>query len=384
MTQWRIPFTRVHLTGKELDYLREAVESRQLAGDGSFTRRCHRWLEEATGCHRALLTPSGTAALEIAAIVAGIEPGDEVIMPSFTFPSTANAFVLRGAIPVFVDIEPRTFNIDPDAVAAAVTPRTRAIVPVHYAGTLCDMDAIGAIARDAGVVVIEDAAQALLSARDSQQAGTFGALAALSFHQTKNITAGEAGAILINDPSLVERAEIVREKGTDRSRFFRGEVDKYTWVDIGSSYLPGELIAAFLLAQLEDAERITRARKAVWDRYHELLAPFEEEGLLVRPHKLSQGANAHIYSVLLPSLAERTHVIEELKRQGIGAVFHYVPLHSSPAGLKYCRTSGPLRVTDEVSERLVRLPIWSDMTEADVDLVTAALGAALRVPARRS
>jgi dTDP-4-amino-4,6-dideoxygalactose transaminase len=373
----RLPFTRIHLAGRELEYVREAIESRQLAGDGAFTRRCERWLEETLGCGRALLTHSCTAALEMAAILAEVGPGDEVILPSFTFASTANAFVLRGAVPVFVDIDPVTLNIDPRRAAAAVTARTKAIVPVHYAGVACDMNAIEELARAHGLIVIEDAAQALLSSHRGRLLGSIGALAALSFHQTKNVTSGEAGALLINDPRLFARADIVREKGTNRSQFHRGEVDKYTWVDIGSSYLPGELIAAFLLAQLESAAEITAARKAVWTRYHAALEPLEQQGFLVRP-AMADG-NAHIYYVLLQSLDARAEVIETLGRRGVSAVFHYVPLHSSPAGLRYGRAAGTLAVTDDVSDRLLRLPIWPDMTEADVELVVEGVGAALYV-----
>jgi dTDP-4-amino-4,6-dideoxygalactose transaminase len=380
MTKYRIPFTRIHSTGRELDYLREAVESGQLAGDGAFTRQCERWLAETIGCARALVVHSGTAALEMAAILAELAPGDEVIMPSFTFPSTANAFVLRGAVPVFVDIEPRTLNIDPEAVAAAVTSRTRAIVPVHYAGVGCDMDAILSIAGRAGLMVIEDAAQALLSSYRNRPLGSLGAMAALSFHQTKNIASGEGGALLVNDPALIERAEIVREKGTNRSRFYRGEVDKYTWVDTGSSYLPGELISAFLFAQLQQASQMTASRIAVWERYHHALEPLEAGGRLVRPTRSAGNeGNAHIYYVLLQSAAERAEAIESLKQRGISAVFHYVPLHSSPAGLRFGRTAGPLPVTEDVSDRLLRLPIWSGMTGDEVDLVVGSLGAALGV-----
>jgi dTDP-4-amino-4,6-dideoxygalactose transaminase len=380
MTRYRIPFTRIQSTGKELDYLREAVESGQLAGDGAFTRQCERWLVETIGCARALLVHSGTAALEMAAILADLTPGDEVIMPSFTFPSTANAFVLRGAVPVFVDIEPGTLNIDPDAVAAAVTSRTRAVVPVHYAGVACDMDAILAIAGQAGLMVIEDAAQALLSSYRARPLGSLGTMAALSFHQTKNIASGEGGALLVNDAALIERAEIVREKGTNRSRFYRGEVDKYTWVDVGSSYLPGELISAFLLAQLQQAERMTASRIAVWERYHRALEPLEANGRLVRPTRpVGSEGNAHIYYVLLQSAAERAEVIESLRQRGISAVFHYVPLHSSPAGLRFGRAAGPLPVTEDISDRLLRLPIWSDMTGDEADLVVGSVAAALGV-----
>jgi len=370
----RIPFTRIHLAGREMDYIRTVVESRELAGDGLFTRRCERWLEETIGCKRALLTPSCTAALEMAAILADVGPGDEVIMPSFTFASTANAFVLRGAVPVFVDIELPTLNIDPQRTAAAVTPRTKAIVPVHYAGNACDMDSLMEIARSFGLLLIEDAAQALLSRHGESPLGSIGTMAGLSFHQTKNVAAGEGGALLVNDPRLVERAEIVREKGTNRSQFYRGEVDKYTWVDVGSSYLPGELIAAFLFSQLQHAEVITAARQGVWDRYHEALQPLERDGVLVRP---SIRGNAHIYYVILSSLEARTTAMKGLHASGVSAVFHYVPLHSSPAGVRYGRAVGELSVTDDVSRRLLRLPIWPDMSSEDVDLVVESLGAAL-------
>lgn len=380
-----VPFTRIHLTGAELDYIREAIETNQLAGDGLFARRCERLLEQITGCERVLLTNSCTAALEIAAILSDVGPRDEVIMPSFTFVSTANAFVLRGATPVFVDIEPRTLTLDPEAVAAAVSAKTRVIVPVHYAGVPCELDAILQIAHAAGAMVIEDAAQALLTRYRGRALGTFGQLATLSFHQTKNVTAGEGGALMINDPELIGRAEIIREKGTDRSRFYRGEVDKYTWIDIGSSYLPGELIAAFLLAQLEQAREITRRRLAVWERYHLALEPLEQRGALMRPATVpDREGNGHIYFILLPSLAERANLMEVLRRRGICAVFHYVPLHSSPAGLRLGRSAGPLRVTEEVSERLLRLPLWPDMDEDHIDLVVDSIYEALRQPRPRS
>src|SRR5213075_14544 len=280
-TRYRIPFTRVHLTGRETEYLRQVVETNHFSGDGLFTQKCHAWLEQHIGCARALLTHSCTGALEMAAILSGVGAGDEVIMPSFTFVSTANAFVLRGATPVFVDIASPSMNIDPELVARAITPRTRAIVAVHYAGVACDMDRILEIARDANVLLIEDAAQALLSSHRDRQLGNIGALAALSFHETKNVTAGEGGALLINDPRFIERAEIIREKGTDRGRFFRGQVDKYTWVDVGSSYLPSELTAAFLFAQLEAAESINAKRASVWRAYDEALEPLERDGRLM-------------------------------------------------------------------------------------------------------
>jgi dTDP-4-amino-4,6-dideoxygalactose transaminase len=383
MTSWRIPFTRVHLTGREAGYLGQVLESNHFSGDGPFTRRCEEWLQREIGSARALLTHSGTAALEMAAILSGAGEGDEVIMPSFTFASTANAFVLRGARPVFVDIDPRTLNIDPEEVRSALTPRTRAIIPVHHGGTACDMDALGAIAREAGALVIEDAAQALLSTHGERPLGSIGAMAAVSFHQTKNVTAGEGGALLVNDPALIERAEVVREKGTNRSRFYRGEIDRYTWLDIGSSYLPGELIAAFLFAQLESAREIMARRLAIWEQYHAALEPLESEGVLVRQPRVPDGRrNAHLYFILLRSLEERTEVTAALRAQGIVAVFHYVPLHSAPAGLRYGRAVGTLPVTNDVSERLLRLPLWPDMTPSDVELVVSALGAALRVPTR--
>ncbi len=374
MTVYDIPFTRVHLTGKESVYIAEALRSSHLSGDGPFARRCETLLQQLTGCTRALLTHSCTGALEMAALLADVGHGDEVILPSFTFVSTANAFVLRGATPVFVDVEPETFTIDPNRVADAVTDKTRAIVPVHYAGVACDMDALTAIARDAQATLIEDAAQALLSTHRGRPLGSIGALAALSFHETKNVTAGEGGALLINDETLIERAEVIREKGTNRTRFFRGQVDKYTWTDVGSSYLPAEVVAAFLLAQLEEAEAITRARAAVWNRYHEALEPLERKGVLARPR---HAGNAHMYFILLPSLAHRTRTIERLKSRSIYAAFHYVPLHSSPAGMRYGRTAGEMQVTNDVSERLLRLPLWPDLTEAQLALVVQSVRDAL-------
>jgi dTDP-4-amino-4,6-dideoxygalactose transaminase len=297
-----------------------------------------------------------------------------VILPSFTFASTANAFVLRGAVPVFVDIERSTFNLDPLRVAEAVTSRTRAIVAVHYAGVPCDLDALTAIAANAGAMLIEDAAQSLLSTHNGRPLGTFGTLAALSFHQTKNISAGEGGALIVNDPRLVRRAEIIREKGTNRREFARGEVDKYTWFDIGSSYVASELIAAFLLAQLERAHELTQSRLALWNAYHSALATLEQHGDLQRP---TTPGNGHIYAVLLASRDERTRVIAALRECGVSALFHYVPLHSSPAGRRYGRTSGSLEVTDDISDRLLRLPIWPQMTGSDVEIVVCALQEAL-------
>ncbi len=354
-----IPFNKPYLTGRELDYIRQAHEAHHLSGDGPFTKRCRAWLEERVGCHQALLTHSCTAALEMAAILAGIGPGDEIIMPSFTFVSTANAFVLRGGVPVFVDIRADTLNIDESKIEAAITPRTRAIVVVHYAGVACEMEAIQGIARRHGLLLIEDAAQAIGAAYRGRPLGGFGQLAALSFHETKNLISGEGGALLVNAPELAARAEILREKGTNRGAYFRGEVDKYTWVDIGSSFLPSDIIAAFLWAQLEQAEAIMARRQALWAKYHAAFEPLEQAGRLRRPSVPRDAApNAHSYFLLLADLATRQRFIDTLRPQGVHAVFHYVPLHSSPAGRKFGRASGSMQVTDSVADRLVRLPLW--------------------------
>ena len=365
MSNNKIPFNKPYMTGKELDYIAEAKFGNMLAGDGLFTKRCHQWLIQQSGCSRALLTHSCTGALEMAALLLDIQPGDEVIMPSFTFVSTANAFVLRGGVPVFVDIREDTLNLDECLIEAAITPRTRAIVPVHYAGIACEMDAIMAIAHRHGLRVVEDAAQGIMSSYKGRALGSIGDFGAYSFHETKNLISGEGGALLVNDFEFALRAEIIREKGTDRSRFFRGEVDKYTWQEVGSSFLPGELIAAFLWAQLEEAEWITNNRLASWTRYHELLEPLEARGILRRP-VIQEGCqhNAHMYYVLLASRLDRQRILEELKRGGIYSVFHYVPLHSSPAGLRYGRVHGALEVTNRQAERLVRLPLWVGLSES--------------------
>jgi dTDP-4-amino-4,6-dideoxygalactose transaminase len=374
----RIPFTRPHLTGMEAEYISEARAAGHFSGDGGFTKRCHAWLESQTGTARALLTHSCTGALEMSALLLDIAPGDEVIMPSYTFTSTANAFVLRGGVPVFADIRPDTLNIDETLIEAAITPRTRAIVVVHYAGVACEMDAIMQIAQRRGLKVVEDAAQGLLARYRGRALGSIGDLGTLSFHETKNIISGEGGALLVNDPALIGRAEIMREKGTDRSRFLRNEVDKYTWQDVGSSYLPSELIAAFLLAQLERAEDITAARRTAWRRYHQMLLPFEQEGQLSRPTvPVGSEHNAHLYYVLLPRSVDRASVLTKLNAEGIGAVFHYVPLHAAPAGRRYCRTSGELVVTEDVAERLVRLPLWSGISEAQQSRVVAMIESAI-------
>lgn len=354
-----IPFNKPYLTGKELGYIAEAHARGQLAGDGEFTKRCSAWLEQNTGCAKALLTHSCTAALEMAAILADIQPGDEVIMPSYTFVSSANAFVLRGGVPVFVDIRPDTLNIDERLIEAAITPRTKAIVPVHYAGVACEMDTIMDIAQRHGLLVIEDAAQGVMATYKDRALGSIGDMGCYSFHETKNIISGEGGALLINNPAFVERAEMIREKGTNRSKFFRGQVDKYTWVDIGSSYLPGEIIAAFLWAQLEEAESITAKRLAIWQQYHDAFASLEASGRLRRPIiPEGCGHNAHMYYLLMRDLADRTDLIAAMKEHDVSCVFHYVPLHSSPYGREVARVSGELSVTNEMADRLVRLPMW--------------------------
>jgi dTDP-4-amino-4,6-dideoxygalactose transaminase len=367
------------MTGKELEYITQAHENAELAGDGQFTKLCHGWLEQWSGCNKALLTHSCTAALEMAALLLDIQAGDEVIMPSFTFVSTANAFVLRGAVPVFVDIREDTLNLDETLIEAAITPRTRAIVPVHYAGVACEMDTIVAIARRHGLRVVEDAAQGVMAHYKGRALGSIGDLGAYSFHETKNVISGEGGALAVNDPALAQRAEIIREKGTDRSRFFRGEVDKYTWQDIGSSFLPGELSAAFLWAQFEEAENITAERLAVWQRYHDALAPLETAGLLRRPVIPAECEhNAHMYYVLLAAGIDRQRVLGALKAVGISAVFHYVPLHSSPGGQRFGRAHGDLAVTNRQSERLIRLPLWVGLAPEAQQQVIAVLTAAVQ------
>jgi dTDP-4-amino-4,6-dideoxygalactose transaminase len=366
------------MTGKELYYIAQSHFNGCLAGDGPFTARCHAWLEQRTGCNKALLTHSCTAALEMAALLLNIQPGDEVIMPSYTFVSTANAFVLRSGVPVFVDIREDTLNMDERLIEPAITTRTRAIVPVHYAGVGCEMEPILAIARNRKIKVVEDAAQGVMSFYADRALGSLGDLGAFSFHETKNLISGEGGALLVNDPELRLRAEILREKGTDRSRFFRGEVDKYTWQDLGSSFLPGELTAAFLWAQLEDADRITQARLSTWQRYHEMLAPLESAGKLRRPIvPTSCRHNAHMYYVLLAPDFDRQAVLIELDHQNIGAVFHYIPLHSSPAGERFARVHGDMSVTERVASSVIRLPLWVGLDEAQQERVVQALSTSL-------
>lgn len=369
-----IPFNNPLLTGCEVEYVREALSSKQMAGDGPFTKRCQTWLKQQIGCQGALLTHSCTAALEMAALLADIQPGDEVILPSYTFVSTANAFVLRGGVPVFVDIRPDTLNLDETKVEAAITDRTKAIVPVHYAGVSCEMDALWAIAKAHNLLIIEDAAQGITSSYKGRPVGSLGHLAAFSFHETKNVVCGEGGALTINDASLSERAEIIREKGTNRSKFFRGEVDKYTWVDVGSSFLPSDILAAVLLAQLEQSDYIMHQRMTIWNLYHQAFAELEQQGKLRRPIIPAECKhNAHLYYILAEDLEVRTQLLAYLKNRGIKSTFHYVPLHSSPAGIKYGRTSGELTFTDDLSDRLARLPLGAAMTLTEAEQVIDAV-----------
>lgn len=366
------------MTGRELHYIAEAHMNGKLAGDGPFTRRCHNWIERQTHTSKALLSHSCTAALEMAALLMDLEPGDEIIMPSYTFVSTANAFVLRGAVPVFVDVREDTLNLDERLIEAAITPRTRGIAPVHYAGVSCDMDAIMDIARRHGLRVVEDAAQGVMASYKGRALGSIGDLGAFSFHETKNVISGEGGALLVNDPALALRAEIIREKGTDRSRYFRGEVDKYTWQEVGSSFLPGEMTAAFLWAQLEEAGNLTAHRLALWESYHERLAMLERNGSIRRPVVPAECThNAHMYYVLVAPGIDRQKVLDHLGKRNIQAVFHYVPLHSAPAGLRCARAHGALDVTDSIASRLIRLPLWIGLASEQQDYIVTELAAAL-------
>lgn len=364
-----VPFNKPSLVGNEIKYIRDAVRRGQLAGDGTYTDRCCELLEEQIGAKSVMLTHSCTAALEMAAMLCDLGPGDEVIMPSYTFVSTANAVVLRGATPVFVDIHPSSLTLDCDAVSEAITEKTRAIFAVHYAGFPADMDRLQAICREHGLFLVEDAAQALGSTFKGRQAGSFGDLAAFSFHETKNVISGEGGALAVNREDLIERAEIIREKGTNRSRFFRGEVDKYTWVDIGSSYLPGELIAAFLLAQIETQDAICKRRLSVFDAYYEAFQEVAEARQISLPKQPPHCVgNGHMFYFLMDSVSSRTKFITQMKEKGVMTPFHYVPLHSAPAGIRYGRTFGDLSVTNRVSETLVRLPMFFDLG-SDVETV---------------
>ena len=369
-----IPFNVPPLVGGELDYVRQAIESHKICGDGPFTHKCSEWMESRFGAERVLLTTSGTSALDMAMLLLGLEPGDEVILPSYTFSSTATAAVLAGARLVFVDIRPDTMNIDETKIEAAITDRTRAIIVVHYAGVACEMDAILDIARRHGLAVVEDAAQGVMSTYKGRALGTIGTFGCYSFHETKNYSMGEGGALVINDPAYIERAEVLREKGTNRAKFFRGQVDKYTWVDFGDSYLPSELNAAYLWAQLERADEVNDDRLGSWRRYCEELLPLAESGLIELP-VIPKGCvhNAHMFYVKLRDLAERSDFIAYMKDAGVGCVFHYVPLHSAPAGLKFGRFHGEDEFTTRESERLVRLPMYYGLEESDLRRVVEAI-----------
>lgn len=369
-----IPFNVPPYTGQEDEYVLEAIHNHKICGDGPFTKRCHAALEAMTGTGKALLTTSGSSALEMAAILCDVGPGDEVILPSFTFSSTANAFALRGATLVFVDICPDTMNIDSECIRAAITERTKVIVPMHYAGVCCDMTAINAMAKEQSIFVVEDAAQAVDASLNGKVAGTMSDMGCYSFHETKNFSMGEGGAILFNDPRFVERAEIIREKGTDRSRFYRGQVDKYTWVDIGSSILPSEINAAYLLAQLEIHEQITAWRMKRWNQYNAALQDLKTAGKIDLP-TVTAGCkhNAHMYYIKCRDIAERTALTAFLKQREINAVFHYIPLHSAAAGRRFGRFHGEDRYTTRESERLLRLPMYYGLTAEDCDTVIRAL-----------
>lgn len=366
-----IRFNVPPFTGKEMDYIRQAVENQKICGDGEFTRKCSEWIEKKTGTRKCLLTTSCTHATELAALLAQVGPGDEIIMPSFTFVSTADAFVLRGAVPVFVDIRPDTMNIDETLIEAAITEKTKAIVPVHYAGVGCEMDAIMDIARRHKLLVIEDAAQGIMAYYKGKALGAIGDFGCFSFHETKNYSMGEGGALLIQHEKDIEDAEIFREKGTDRSKYFRGQVDKYRWQNYGSSYLPSELNAAYLYAQLELADQITAARLSIWNQYREELSCLEQAGLIEFPFVPEHCKhNGHMFYIKTKDMAERTALIDFLKKNDILAVFHYVPLHSAPAGLKFGRFHGEDRYTTKESERLLRLPLYYGLSEDQVSYIS--------------
>ena len=365
-----IKFNSVPYTGKELEYIRQAIDNNKICGDGAFTRKCSDWFEERTGSSKVLLTTACSTALDMSAMLADIRPGDEVILPSFTFVSTANAFVLRGATLVFVDIRPDTQNIDETLIEDAITDKTKAIVPVHYAGVGCEMDTILDIAKRHNLIVVEDAAQGVMSTYKGKALGSIGDYGCYSFHETKNYSMGEGGALLIRDQAAVDKAEIMREKGTDRSRFLRGQVDKYTWVEMGSSYLPSDMNAAYLWAQLEMADEINNDRLASWNRYYETLSDLAADGRITLPVIPEECAhNAHMFYIKVKDMEERTALISHLKESGVNAVFHYVPLHSSPAGKKFGRMHGEDRHTTDTYERLLRLPMYYGLTPDDVDYV---------------
>ena len=375
-----ISFNVPPYTGKEIEHIKQAVENQKICGDGPFTKKCNEWIEKKTGTAKCLLTPSCTQATELAALLADIKEGDEIIMPAYTFVSTADAFVLRGAKPVFVDIRPDTMNIDETKIEAAITDRTRAIVPVHYAGVACEMDTIMDIANRHHLFVIEDAAQGIMASYKGKALGAIGDFGCYSFHETKNLSMGEGGAILIKDAKYIEDAEIIREKGTNRSKYFRGQIDKYTWVNYGSSYLPSDMNAAYLWAQLELAQKITDVRLARWNQYNELLQPLKQRGILELP-TVPEGCihNAHMYYIKTKNIEERTRLIDFLKENGILAVFHYIPLHTAPAGIRFGEFRGEDVYTTKESERLLRLPMFYTLTEAEVEYIVGKVKEFYRV-----
>lgn len=365
-----INFNVPPFTGKEMDYIRQAVENQKICGDGEFTKKCNSWIEERTGTNKCLLTTSCTHATELAALLADIKPGDEVIMPAYTFVSTADAFVLRGATAVFVDIRPDTMNIDETKIEAAITPKTRAIVPVHYAGVACEMDTIMDVAKRHNLVVIEDAAQGIMATYKGKALGAIGDFGCFSFHETKNYSMGEGGALLIRDEKYVEDAEILREKGTNRSKYYRGQIDKYTWINYGSSYLPSDMNAAYLYAQLEMADEINDTRLSRWNQYYELLTPLAKAGKIELPVIPKECVhNGHMFYIKTKDIEERSRLIDYLKENGVWAVFHYIPLHTAPAGKKFGRFNGEDVYTTKESERLLRLPMFYKLTEDEVSYI---------------
>lgn len=360
----KVPFNKPYMTGKELEYISDAYALGKLSGNGKYTKLCHGWLQQHVQTQKTLLTHSCTAALEMASILCDLQPGDEVIMPSYTFVSTANAVVLRGAIPVFVDIRPDTMNIDETRIEAAITTKTRAICVVHYAGVACEMDVVMALAARYNLRVIEDAAQGFMSSYKGKPLGSIGDFGAMSFHETKNVISGEGGALFVNRDRDADLAEIIWEKGTDRSKFFRGEVDKYTWQHVGSSFLPSELIAAFLWAQLEHGDTITQSRLDIWEYYHQAFGDLEQTEYLRRPVVPGECVhNAHMYYLVMPTRELRDSAMDALKALNVNAIFHYVPLHDSPAGLRYTRTHGSMDITESYAGRLLRLPLWNHMPQ---------------------